>query len=672
MKNDLLNQFNKGLLEMRELFHKTGRLEDSNTKLDEITKFLCLEIASINDPGAKIPSLGEILSSDREGVVSSLNAALLLASKSKVLMNYDGESLLGPNPKFNLAESEEALAKVLANVVLTTFNGYLREKNSAKSFEFLNEAFGHFIRDNFRQNIEDAQYMTPVEVVNFMVELGIDRLNSRGCQKGERPIICDPSCGVGSFLAHFYRVWIGKGNKVKPLLVGQDKVDRMARLSLLNLVLFGISDAKVSRGNSLYSNSPLDEFKNKCDLIITNPPFGARFSTSELATQDLSHYPFLSDFIQNSEGYIDSELLFLDKYFSLLKPGGTLLAVVPDSVISAFGQSAYLREKIQNKWKIISITELPASTFAQAGTRTKTCILEVAKIEEVNDSVILSTIKSLGFEVASKKGVPYKKQVGENELLDLLPVVVRAKDLIVKSSPSYEVLSTKPSCVSVSQKNICADGWTPSHFSSNRLAAIKKIEGLRNTSGFNVHSLDSLVTLPSLRRRGLSELKNTKCISVLHIGDFGSLNVRDFLTYVPKTAGKPCAPGDILFSKINPRIPRILIVPELPYNLTCSSEFEVMRARDGFSPFAIMLLLLSKYAQDQILSLTSGTSSSHNRIKTKELLSVKLAIPQKGTSLYARYEQAVVAFEAANRQLNASNINLQESWSVVNDVMQVK
>jgi len=407
--NTLLQQFNTGLLEMRELFHKSGRLDDSNSKLDEITKLLCLEIASVRDADSKVPSLREMLDkhTSKDGLVGALNHALLLAAKSDILTNYDGESLLGPNPKFNIAESDGALARGLVTIVNNSFNGFLRGVDTSASFEFLNEAFSHFIRDNFRQNIEDAQYMTPAEVVNFMVDLGITRLRGKRFTKVKPPMVCDPSCGVGSFLAQFYRAWsVNEGRTSHPILVGQDKVDKMARLSLLNLALFGIGNPKIFRGNSLQAGSPLDSFMLKCDLILTNPPFGARFSCSDLAFHSYDHFPSLHNYIQSRGGMIDSELLFLDRYLGLLKPGGTVLAVLPDSVISSAGLPAHLREQLQKHWTIRSITELPAVTFAQAGTRTKTCILEIEKSKPRVSVALMSTAQSLGFEVSSRKGVP--------------------------------------------------------------------------------------------------------------------------------------------------------------------------------------------------------------------------------------------------------------------------
>ena len=668
--NILLKQFNTGLLEMRELFHGTGRLEDSNSKLDEIAKLLCLEIASVRDPDSNIPDLREILDNHRgkDGLVRSLNRALLLAGRSNILTNYDGESLLGPNPKFNIAESEEALAKGLVRIVLNSFNGYLKGPSTAETFEFLNEAFGHFIRENFRQNIEDAQYMTPLEAVNYMVDIGIHRLKSKRFSKKNPPIICDPSCGVGSFLAQFYRAWHVNERHLSPLiLVGQDKVDRMARLSLLNLSLFGIDNAHISRGNSLYPSSPLDNYNGRCDLILTNPPFGARFSCSDLGFHSNTFFPSLHNHIQFSSGYLDSELLFLDRYLSLLKEGGTVLAVVPDSVISSSGLPATLRDSIQKKWTIRSITELPAVTFAQAGTRTKTCILEVEKVTPKKRVVLIGKVESLGFEVSSKKGVPYKKPEGHNDLTELLSIM-REFPKESFSPKSFGVISDNPSCVSITQATLIDEGWTPSHYSSERLVALQNIEILANGREFEVSSLGSIVTVASHSRRGLPVPNNSKCISVLHVGNFGSLNMREFMEYVPKMQGKPCNAGDLLFSKINPRIPRALVVPELPFSLACSTEFEVLKPKAGFTAHEVMLLLLSDYAQKQIQSLTSGTSSSHNRIKTKELLSVKVVLPKKGTKKRTRYDKAVELFTYANKQLNESNIRLQRTWCEMNNL----
>ena len=176
------------------------------------------------------------------------------------------------------------------------------------------------------------------------------------------------------------------------------------------------------------------------------------------------------------------------------------------------------------------------------------------------------------------------------------------------------------------------------------------------------------MSIPKRKNQEILDKKEQKCISVLHIGAFGTVNIKDFMEYEPKTPGKSCKQGDILFSKINPRIPRAIVVPKLPFELTCSSEFEIMQPKSGYSSHEIMLLLLSDYAQNQIQSLTSGTSSSHNRIKTNELMSVRLIIPKKDSLMREKYENAVKSFSEANIKIHEANIILQKEWGLINSL----
>ena len=64
----------------------------------------------------------------------------------------------------------------------------------------------------------------------------------------------------------------------------------------------------------------------------------------------------------------------------------------------------------------------------------------------------------------------------------------------------------------------------------------------------------------------------------------------------------------------------------------CSSEFEVMRPKKPLDAFTLAFLLQCKVVQDQIKSLTCGTSASHNRIRTSELAEVRIPIPRANTA----------------------------------------
>ena len=553
----LLQTFNRGLHDLREIFHKTGRLDDSNAKLDEVAKLLYLEIATAYEPKANIPSLSSMLNrkNNRTGIIADINSALAQAAQLKLFRNSDGESILGSHPRLSLADSEGEWQQSWQNSSPRHLAVTSDAPKVTKTFEILNEAFGHFVRDNFRNNIEDAQYMTPPEVVDFMCELGLEEAHKLS-HENNRFVVCDPSCGVASFLAQFYRCWQQSYPKSKRelLLLGQDKVDRMARLGKLNLLLFGSAGTNVARGNSLLLGSELDKYTGYRDLILTNPPFGARFHTTEIAMHSLKFFPCLHDFIQSSDAFIDSELLFINRYISLLRRGGTALVVVPDAVISAKGLPELLREYLAKNCSIISMTELPGVTFAQAGTRTKTCVLHFRKQPPVAaNRVFFGSAKSLGFEVASRKGVHYKRNEGTNDL----PRILQAKRSVTErhgQSGNFTIYSQEPSCVSVPYSKLLTEAWTPSHHSAVRYSTVAAL-GMKSTDdGAELVRLSDMVMLPPRQMTAGKWQPQSRCISVLHVGGFGSLNVRELMNYSPKYPGRQCSVGDILFSKINPQI----------------------------------------------------------------------------------------------------------------------
>jgi len=532
--------------------------------------------------------------------------------------------------------------------------------------------------------------MTPPEVVTYMCRIAADELSALASTKSDELLVADPSCGVGSFLAQSYTQFRRDARlaNVKIMLIGQDKVDRMARLAKLNLLLFKTAAAHIYRGNSLIGDSPLDAYSSRCDLILTNPPFGARFPAKELRQHGTRRYPLLSDLIESSNGTIDSELLFLDRYYDLLKPSGILLAVLPDAVISAAGLPAVVRDRVGKSFIIRSITELPSVTFGQAGTRTKTCVLHLQKKPAPQTAVFMGTATRLGFEVSSRKGVPVKRVTGTNDLERLAALF----NCFSQSNGRLraKVLSEDPSCVAVPPEVLRSQAWTPNHHSAVRYKTLKALSGRDEDKDYEIVQLRDLVfplarstsgdqqlwdTLSTGKQTSLrvsetaDDWSESKCISILHVGDFGFLNIRELLNYRPKYPGQACRAGDVLFSKINPRIPRVLVVPKLPVPLTCSTEFEVLRVKPDFSAFSLALLLLSTFAQNQILSLTSGTSSSHNRIKTAQLLDVRLPIPRPNTPAHTEFKRATQTFEKAQQRLQQSAYDSYESLVTTNHLL---
>lgn len=654
----------EALGELREGFHRSGRLDDSNAKLDEVAKLFATCLAS------KTGQIEGFPTAHSANLIQELQAAFGATIKLPQYHLRSGGSIFGENASLVLRAGDEQLAAELVTLVTNCVQLAFDLRDAGRPFDILNEAFGHFIRDNFRGNVEDAQYMTPPEVVDFMADIALRDIEQHEATRGAQRhwTILDPSCGVGSFLAAIYNrardsEWL---SPERLRLFGQDKVERMVRLSTINLELFDVEEHHVTVGNSLELGSPIDELNGLVDFILTNPPFGARFNPTYVSQAFGSNTPFFSRLNKTGSATFDSELLFIDRNLRLLREGGRLLIVIPDGVVSAKGLAAMLRQHLASVVTVKAIVELPAVTFAQAGTRTKTAVLYLQKgrTPEQQNRVFLAVSKDLGFQVSSRKGVQMKILEGKNDL----PAIFTAYQTFGQNTveDDVSVILSNPSCVAAPESAVLRSSWTPNHYSAARFETVAAI---RRENVFDLVPLAELVDFCADSRRNIGWKEGWAYISVLHILGEGFVDIGGALSYSPKTPGVPVEPGELLISRINPRIPRTCVTPDFGVKTLCSTEFEVMRPKDrAFDTYALAYLLQTGVVQKQIQSLTSGTSASHNRIRTSELAQVLIPLPREGTGRGTEIAELIVEYRTAIQAMAGGAAQLAKIRSLDNSM----
>ena len=558
--------------------------------------------------------------------------------------------------------------KLVSEIEKIDFLNLIKD-SQISNFDIINECFGHFVRENFRNNKEDAQYMTPAEIAIPVLEMIFsDFQKEHYFEKTdyESFTIMDPTCGVGTLLieaSRQYVRYIGKLNlpeeKKNALItrflaigmIGQDKVDRMVRLSKINTLLMGGNSGNIFIGNSISEHTEIDKLKERVDLIFTNPPFGAEYNYGDLLQEDFE----LLDQLNCQTGNICSELLMLLKCLSLLKANGKLAIVLPDSVFSAKGLNAHVRNLILSHYRVNAVIEMPAVTFAQAGTRTKTSILYLTKcVPQTEDKIIMATCNDIGYTVKERMGVPVKITSGTNEMYD----IARA---YTENSSNKQIISHTPSVTSVKKSDLIDEIINPSFYSADRLQTLSELE-TRNIEGYELRTLSEIVKCVTLGRKNKNTSDGVKHISVLHINPDCTIDFQQVLSYDPISKGRTCSKGDILFSKINPRIPRMTVVPEFDKDLVCSNEFEIFQPSADIGAYAICFLLKTSYVAKQIEHLTSGTSSSHSRIKREQLMDIKIPYPvsevakrelkEIDTLIKKSFEEKYIADAVLREQLN--------------------
>ncbi|WP_337641413.1 N-6 DNA methylase [Anthropogastromicrobium sp.] len=642
------------LLNLRGYYHSYGRIDDSNAKLDEITKLIAISY-SMAKKGKKLDiayvrTIAENMQDKSFGIASSIRYIFEEESKDKMFLNSDGTNIFGANASLNIQPTEDDLAeKIISEIEKIDFLNLIKSKKY-QDFDIINECFGHFVRENFRNNKAYAQYMTPYEISEPMLEILFNDMAKDGYftkETLENFVIMDPTCGVGTLLIessnHFTR-FLEKNYKQYASslisrfrtngIVGQDKVDRMVRLSKINALLLGSNISNINIGNSITGESSIDKYSSRADVIFTNPPFGAEH---EIGLLNLEKYPILQK-LNIAEGSVNSELLMLDRCIGLLKDNGYLVIVLPDSVFASKGMNSLYRDEILKTMQVRGVIELPSVTFAQAGTRTNTCIFYLQKKKPLQTSkFFMASCKELGYVVKEKMGVPVKISKGQNQM----EIIARA---LVHDNKKNTIVSETPSITNISKEDLTDNILKPGFYSAERIQTIEKLSN--TSSDIEIKKLSELVDFVTKSRKGFMVSDKIKHISVLHINPDCTINFDEVEQFEPISKGRSCQDGDLIFSKLNPSIPRMAIVPKKEYSMVCSNEFEIMRTKGEIDAYTLCFLLRTENVQNQIEHLTSGTSSSHSRIKQEQLAEIMIPVPKS--------KQKMLEYKQANEQIKKS------------------
>lgn len=323
-------------------------------------------------------------------------------------------------------------------------------------------AFEQFLGKTFRGEL--GQFFTPRTIVDFMVEI---------LDPQEDEVICDPCCGSGGFLItafeyirnnidedikteiqrikekyfdqNFENLPLKKqqeiDSKVQELInnlnsefdiknpnsryhnlshnciYGIDANPRMARTAKMNMIMHGDGHGGVHHHDGLLNINGI--YENRFDIILTNPPFGARVdkssrvSVTDIPTEDqIKLYTekygdeYVSKVIDPLKEWVEfdngnrspkgksildlyetgnmstlTEVLFIERCLNLLKPGGRMGIVLPEGVLNNTNLQK-IREYVESRAKILLITSIPQDVFIASGATVKPSLLFFKKFTE--------------------------------------------------------------------------------------------------------------------------------------------------------------------------------------------------------------------------------------------------------------------------------------------------
>lgn len=334
------------------------------------------------------------------------------------------------------------------------------------------KAYEEIVGANLRG--DRGEFFTPRNIMKMAVEIINPALDER---------VLDSSCGTGGFLVNAMTHVINKLEAQFSESIGVLKAewdndtrrafqDKVAEVAGTNYFGFDINPDLVKAtkmnmvmnndgsGNILQINSLLpphewsDEFKTKLaetlgiaksslrnhetialfDVIITNPPFGSKIPIKDesiLKQYELAHIWANKDkagkwtMTSRLQSSVPPEILFIERCIQLLKPGGRIGIVLPDSILGSPGLG-YIREWLIRNVKIVASLDLHADTFQpRNGTQTSVLFLQ-KKTQEQKDNeeksgnmadynIFMAMVDKIGHD---KRGTPlFMRDKEGNEIL---------------------------------------------------------------------------------------------------------------------------------------------------------------------------------------------------------------------------------------------------------------
>lgn len=200
-----------------------------------------------------------------------------------------------------------------------------------------------------------GQYFTPRALIQAIVDVIDPKITET---------VADPCCGTAGFLLAAYEHMKTQSKDIEKqdflknhALFGADNTALVVTLASMNLYLHDIG---VNKSPIAYQDSLIDTSDKLYQVVMTNPPFGTRPQGS---VEVAANRP---EFIKTS----DNQVNFLQHIMSIVKTGGRVGVVLPDSVLTDTGTTEKVREKLLKDYNLHTILRLPTGIFYANGVKT--------------------------------------------------------------------------------------------------------------------------------------------------------------------------------------------------------------------------------------------------------------------------------------------------------------
>ncbi len=433
-------------------------------------------------------------------------------------------------------------------------------------------AYEEILRNTLEKS-DNQQYFTPRHIVDFMVELSAPE---------DSDVVCDPASGSGGFLVAALNFVEARGGDLEAFgsrLRGAEVDERMVWVARINLLLHGGDPRSIFHLKGAGSLAAPGEIKRALapasfDLILTNPPFGS----------DMTDRKALDSF-QTGTGRQSRRrgILFVERCLSLLRPGGRLAIVLDDSVLN-LPTNADIRQLVKRESTVEAVVSLPDVAFMPYSTA-KSSILVVRRRGRGSGTsgAFMADVENVGNR---PNGDPlYSDEYDrlgnrrlESELPDVLTAYRRrrrapALELAVDGTTIFTADLGQPLGADPTSRLDVFFFHPARRHAQERLDRAKcPLVGLQT-----LVDIDGSTVNPAVEH-------GDEVVRWIGLGDIeaetGEYETREIPGDRVKSNAHVYRAGDILFSRLRPKLRKVVLIPPDDEGGFCSAELLVLRPRD--------------------------------------------------------------------------------------------
>jgi len=385
--------------------------------------------------------------------------------------------------------------------------------------------------------------------------------------------------------------------------------------------------------------------------LVASGIVGFRFEDARLTVEEKDAIRKLATF--------PIELLFVERFMQLCKPGGLIAIIVPDGVL-ANSQTQPLRNWLLLQGQVKAVVSLPRQVFTGVGANAKTSVLVMRKytLEEKAEVVKTGRMpKAMETELvwmASVDGDKFDDKEFNEHLKHVLNTIKEGKPMSHKISNPTAAMAT-----TVLQTIMKGQRWDGDFWDAGAVALMKKLNAIPDTNPLveSVKPLDVYIpdkgitygVIVTGKVRKFAPKGNITCIISGHLYGPGILQ-REFKPKIRESdkrnrPNKHPQVGDLLFNRSGEgTLGRNTVFLLAPEKWVVSDDVDLIKL-EGISPFTTSLYLNSWIGQKLIARYTKGVSGQtkinfeHIRalLVPKFLDEVELEFEQKFKTLHSKF-----------------------------------